>query len=226
MAVLAPMSDLEAVNRMLASIGGSPVNTLTVPGVGDVADATRQLTEALRDVETVGYSWNTDYNLPLTPDANGRIALPNGALDVDSRDTNVGIVVRRLTDATQSPPIDGLYLYDAVAHSFVFDSTKYNATSPLLVDVIWGFAFNDLPQPARTYIATAAARRFQAQKVNSTILDKYGAEDEERAFILLQRYERRSRNTNSFRSSAQLQRWMQRRSLLGFTKRDLVFGRL
>jgi hypothetical protein len=226
MAVLAPMTDLEAVNRMLSSIGSAPVNTLDGVVVGDVADATRQLNEALRDVETVGYSWNTDYNFPLTPDANGRIAVPYGALDVTSRDVNVGVVVRRLTDSTQTPPLDGLYLYDAIAHSFVFDATKYNTDTPLLVDVIWGFAFNDLPQAARTYIATAAARRFQAQKVNSTILDKFGAEDEERAFILLERYERRSRNTNSFQSSAQLQRWMQRRALAGYSKRDLVFGRL
>lgn len=221
MAVLAPMSDLDAVNRMLASIGSSPVDTLTVPGVGDVSDATRQLNEALRDVETVGYSWNTDYNYPLVPDTTtGKIVLPSGSLDIASRDVNVGIVVRR------DPASNSLTLYDAVGHTFVFDQTKYNATTPLLVDVIWGFPFNDLPQPARTYIATAAARRFQAQKVNSTILDKYGAEDEERAFILLERYERRSRNTNSFKSSAQLGRWMQRRSLLGFSKRDLVFGRL
>lgn len=220
MALLAPMSDLEAVNRMLTSIGGVPVNTLSVTGAGDVADAVRQLNEALRDVESVGYSWNTDYNYPLTPDTNGHIFLPTGTLDISSRDTNVGVVVR--TEPTSGNPA----LYDAVAHSFVFDSTKYNAQSPLLVDIVWGFAFNDLPQAARTYIATAAARRFQAQKVNSTILDKYGAEDEERAFVLLQRYERRSRNTNSFQSSASLQRWMQRRALAGYSKRDLVFGRL
>jgi hypothetical protein len=62
MSLLAPMTDLEAVNRMLAQHrSGSPVNTLEVPGVGDVADAKRHLNEALRDVQTVGYSWNTDY---------------------------------------------------------------------------------------------------------------------------------------------------------------------
>lgn len=207
MAVLAPMSSLEAVNRMLASIGGSPVNTIDVAGVGDVADAKRHLNEALRDVEAVGYSWNSDYGYKLYPDpTDGAILIPNGVLDVDASDVNSTIVVRR------HPERDELALYDADNQTFDF-STSYSADNPLLVDIIWGFAFDDLPQAARTYIATAAARRFQAQKVNSPILDRFDAEDEERAFLLLQRYERRSRDTNSFRRSASLQKWVGRRAL-------------
>ena len=195
MALLAPMTSLEAVNRMLASIGGSPVNTLEVAGVGDVADAKRHLNETLRDVETVGYSWNSDYAYKLTPDpADGAILLPEGTLDVDASDATVNVVVRR------HPSRDALALYDSDNQTFDFSAT-YTADNPLQVDIIWGFAFDDLPQAARTYIATAAARRFQAQKVNSPILDKFDAEDEERAFLLLQRYERRSRDTNSLRKS-------------------------
>jgi hypothetical protein len=201
------MTDLEAVNRMLASIGGSPVNTLEVPGVGDVADAKRQLNEALRDVQSVGYSWNTDYGFSLTPDpVTGAILLPEGVLDIDASDGTLSIVVR------QHPTLDQLALYDADNHTFDF-STTFSADNPLTVDVIWGFPFNHLPQAARTYIATAAARRFQAQKVNSPILDRFDEMDEARAFLLLQRYERRSRDTNSFRRSASLQKWTGRRAL-------------
>jgi hypothetical protein len=200
------MTDLDAVNRMLASIGGSPVNTIEVAGVGDVADAKRHLTETVRDVSTVGYSWNTDYGYSLTPDTDGAIMIPNGVLDIDASDATVTIVVRR------HPSKDALALYDADNHTFDF-SSSYSTENPLTVDIIWGFAFNDLPQAARTYIATAAARRFQAQKVSSPILDRFDAEDEERAFMLLQRYERRSRDTNSFRRSATLQKWVGRRAL-------------
>jgi hypothetical protein len=200
------MTDLEAVNRMLGTLGQAPVNTLEIAGVGDVADAKRHLTETLRDVETVGYSWNTDYGYELTPDADGAILLPTGTLDIDASDATANLTVRR------HPEKDALALYDADNHTFDFSET-YSADSPLSVDIIWGFAFNDLPQAARTYIATAAARRFQAQKVSSTILDKFDAEDEERAFFLLQRYERRSRDTNSFRRSATLQKWVGRRAL-------------
>jgi hypothetical protein len=200
------MTDLEAVNRMLASIGGSPVNTLDVAGVGDVADAKRHLNETLRDVEAVGYSWNTDYGFELTPNGDGAILLPDGTLDIDASDSTLTVVVRR------HPTLDALVLYDADNHTFDFSAT-YSADNPLSVDIIWGFPFNDLPQAARTYIATAAARRFQAQKVNSPILDRFNEIDEERAFFLLQRYERRSRDTNSFRRSATLQKWVGRRAL-------------
>jgi hypothetical protein len=204
--LLAPMTDLEAVNRMLASIGNSPVNTLEVAGVGDVADARRHLTETLRDVQAVGWSWNTDYRYKLTPGSAGALLLPSGTLDIDASDNTLTIVVRR------HPTLDELALYDADNHTFDF-SSSYSADNPLEVDIIWGFAFNDLPQAARTYIATAAARRFQAQKVNSPILDSFDAEDETRAMALLQRYERRSRDTNSFRRSASLQRWTRTRQL-------------
>lgn len=201
------MSDLDAVNRMLASLGGSPVNTLLVAGVGDVADAKRHLSETLRDVQTVGYSWNSDYGFELTPDpTSGAILIPDGVLDIDASDASLTIVERR------HPTLDARALYDADNHTFDFRA-KYSTESPLTVDIIWGFPFNDLPQAARTYIATAAARRFQAQKVNSPILDRFDADDEERAFMLLQRYERRSRDTNSFRKSPSLQKWTGRRSL-------------
>jgi hypothetical protein len=207
MALLAPMSDLDAVNRMLASLGGSPVNTLDVAGVGDVADAKRHLTETLRDVETVGYSWNSDTSYPLTPDpTTGAILIPEGALDIDATDQTVNVVER------VHPTLGQRALYDADNRTFDFSAT-YTADAPLNVDIIWGFEFNDIPQPARTYIATAAARRFQAQKINSTILDHFDEEDEMRAFLLLQRYERRSRDTNSFRRSASLQKWTGRRAL-------------
>lgn len=200
MAVLAPMTDLEAVNRMLGSLGQSPVNTLEVPGVGDVADAARHLNEALRDVETVGWAFNTDYGFTLTRDeTTGFIIIPDGVLDIDVSDSSVNAVERVLPTTGQRA------LYDADNHTFVF-------TADVTADIIWGFPFNDLPQAARSYIATAAARRFQAQKVNSPILDRYDSEDEERAFLLLQRYERRSRDTNSFRLSPSLQKWTGRRS--------------
>lgn len=212
MAVMAPMSSLEAVNRMLGSIGQAPVNTLDIPGVSDASKALQQLTETARDVQTVGWSWNTDTAYPLVPDAaTGGIALPAGTLDIDASDSSANIVVR--------PNADGvLALYDADNQTFDFSAT-YSDAAPLTVDIIWGFDFDSLPQAARSYIATAAARRFQAQIVNSPVLDRFNAEDEERAYLLLQRYERRSRDTNSFRKSASLQRWTGSRTLSSYTPR-------
>ena len=196
--VLSPMTDLEAVNRMLASIGQAPVNTIPTSGVGDAAKAAQQLAETARDVQTVGYCWNSDASYTLSPDEDGAILLPSGALDVDAAARTSNIQVRL------HPTKEQLALYDGDEHTFVFDDD-------VDVNIIWGYDFNSLPQPARAYIATAAARRFQAQVVSSVVLDRFNEEDEARAFMLLQRYERRCRDTNSFRRSASLKRWTRRR---------------
>lgn len=200
MAVLSPMTDLEAVNRMLASIGQAPVNTLALTGIGDVAKAIQQLAETTRDVQTVGYSWNMDTDYDLTPDAiTGYILFPAGALEVDPTDGTRNVVVRR------NPNNSLMNLYDVDEQTFVF-------TEAVPMTIIWGYEFNDLPPAARSYIATAAARRFQAQTVSSPVLDRFNEEDELRAYMLLQRHERRVRDTNSFRASGSLRRWTGRRS--------------
>lgn len=204
MSIMAPMTSLEAVNRMLASLGQAPVNTVDLAGVGDAANALRQLQETARDVQTVGYSWNSDYGMDLSPDpTDNSIVVPVNVLDIDASDASQSVVVRENANGV-------LALYDADNHTFSF-------TSPVTVDIIWGYEFDSLPQSARSYIATAAARRFQAQTVSSPILDRYSAEDEARAFALLQRYERRSRDTNAFRKSRTLASWTKRRSLSSYT---------
>lgn len=205
MAVLSPMTTLEAVNRMLASIGQAPVNTLIVPGVGDAAQALQHLTETTRDVEELGWSWNSDEAYELTPDTtDGAIVLPSGVLDIDASDKSTNVVVRK--HPTRGVPV----LYDKDNHTFDFRDT---VPDTLEVDIVWGFPFDELPAPARSYIATAAARRFQAQKVSSTILDRFNAEDQESAWLKLQRYEARASDTNIFRRSPALRRWTGRRAL-------------
>lgn len=200
MAVLSPMTDLEAVNRMLASIGLAPVNTLENSGIGDVAKAHQQLLETTRDVQSVGYSWNTDTQYKLTPDGDGAIILPEGVLDIDASDKSVNVVTRRHPDKGK------LALYNQDDQTFEFEAE-------LEVDIIWGYPFNDVPSAARAYIATAAARRFQAQVVSSPVLDRFNEEDEARAYMLLARHERRVSDLNSFRRSPALRRWVGRRAL-------------
>jgi len=197
MAMLVPMTELEAVNKMLSSIGQAPVNTLNVSGIGDVNKALQQLREVTRDVETVGWSWNTDEDWQLTPDASGIIALPQGALDVDPTDASRNVVIRK-------HPGGYLALWD-------LDGQTWEFATPLFVRIIWGFPFDELPSAARVYIATAAARRFQAQVVSSKVLDSFNEEDEERAWLLLQRRERAQRDTNLFRANPTIRKFFSRR---------------
>jgi hypothetical protein len=88
-------------------------------------------------------------------------------------------------------------LYDTANQTFEF-------ADAVSVKVVWAFPFEDLPETARTYIATSAARRFQSKLIGSQILDRYEEEDELKAWLQLEREERGARKTNLFRNNAGL----------------------
>ncbi len=197
--LLSAQTELEAVNRMLESIGQAPVNSLDVSGISDVTKARNALRETSRDLQTAGWSWNTDTSYTLSPDVNGYIAVPPGVLDIDATDTTINVTPRA------NPNADGaIHLWDGDNHTFVFSGT-------VDCDITWGFPFETLPQAARTYIATSAARRFQAQLVSSPVLDRYNEEDVQAAWLLLQRKERAARDTNIFRVNTTVSQFFNRR---------------
>lgn len=187
MPVMEPMTELEAVNEMLMSIGQSPVNTLTVSGIKDVSIAHQRLQQATRRTLTRGYTFNTDEDYELSPDVDGIVILPSNALRIESMDT-ANLVMRR-------HPNKGMAVYNKDERTFIF-------TAPVSLKIIWAFPFGDLPETARNYIATVAARRFQSKAIGSQILDRYEEEDEMKAWLLLDREERGSRKTNLFRNSS------------------------
>lgn len=190
MPMIQVMTELEAVNEMLMSIGEAPVNTLAVTGISDVNIAKAELVKVSRRIQSRGWNWNTDDDYEIAPDIDGICIVPDGALKVDATDYTANIVQRR-------HPEKGMALYDRDAKSFTF-------TEPVSCKVVWGFAFEDLPETARAYVATAAGRKFQSRVVGSPILDRYGEEDEQRAWFLLEREERAGRDTNLFRRNATL----------------------
>lgn len=196
MAVINPMTELEAVNEMLMSIGQAPVSTLEVTGIKDVNIAKAELQKVSRRVQSQGWNWNSDESFPLTPDVDGIILIPAGAIKVDPTDKFTNLVQRR-------HPTKGLALYNKDDRTFVF-------ASPVECNIVWAYDFEDLPETARCYIATAAGRKFQSRIVGSRILDAFQAEDEARAWVLLIREERASRDTNMFRRNPGLQAFSNR----------------
>lgn len=197
--MISPMTELEAVNEMLLSIGQAPVSTLSVTGIKDVNIAKAELTKVSRRVQSRGWNWNTDDDYELLPDADGYVKVPSEALKVDASDPYTNLVVRR--HDTKGP-----CLYNRDERSFLFPRGK-----AVKVSVVWGFGFEDLPETARCYIATSAGRKFQSRVIGSQILDRFQAEDEQRAYILLEREERASRDTNLFRRNAGLKGFGNRR---------------
>ena len=162
-------TELEAVNIMLAAIGESPVNTLTGTLPVDVKLAQTTLEEVNKEVQTEGWSFNTEINVELTRDGSNHIALSSNVLIVDPN-----IHDHPDVDAIQI----GLKLYDRKEHTYEFDDD-------LKCTVVYIRTFNDIPEPAKRYINIKAARIFVDRLVSDEGLRTYTQQDEVRARSIL-----------------------------------------
>ena len=164
--IYAPITELEAVNDMLRTIGEQPVSTLVTSGLSEATIAYDVLQTVSREVQSRGLHCNSEEHYPLTKDADGYINIPANALKVDGFYTYDDVVMR------------GTRLYDRYNHTFVFTEDKE-------VNIVFFLPFTDLPQTARQYIYIKAARRLQAQLIGSATLDGFTKEDEQKAWVAL-----------------------------------------
>lgn len=178
---LQPTSALEAVNDMLGSIGQGGVNSLESNESVDANIAVGILVNTSREVQERGWFFNTDYNYPLVPDADGEIKLPPGMLQFEPDDSVRGRIVERSRK-----------LYDRENHTFLFE-----AGTVIYGRVVWLLGFEDLPQAARTYIHRQAGRAFQSQRAPDQILYAFTREREEEALTALSRAQLRADRPNA-----------------------------
>lgn len=173
---------LDAVNLMLASIGQSPVNTLSGSLPKDVSKAVIALDSALREVLTQGWSFNSDTEYELTPDGSSNIAIPATALQVDP-------TYGQDYTPRYNSSLAGMYLYDRESRVWTF-------SNDVKVDIVWAFEFEQIPQHARQYVATKAARKFQSGILASAVLHQFTRDDESEAYATFRRVEKRQKNFN------------------------------
>lgn len=165
------LTELEAVNVMLSVIGEAPINTLEGAATVDVIQAKAILSQVSREVQSVGWHFNTERDYPLLPDVNGNIILASNMVLVDA-DTEADI------DVAQR----GNKLYDRKNHTFKF-------TKSIKAEVIYLLSFEELPQVARQFIVVRVARIFQDRMVGSETLHGFSAEDEKKALADLKELE-------------------------------------
>jgi hypothetical protein len=166
---VAATTELEAINIMLAAIGEAPVNSLIGTLPVDVKLAQSTLTEFNKEIQSEGWSFNTEIDVTLTRDASNQIALSQDILRIDA-------------NIHQHPTIDpiqrGLKLYDRLNNKFEFDED-------LICTVIYLRTFEEIPEPARRYITIKAARVFVDRLVTDDGLRTYTEQDETRARAIL-----------------------------------------
>ena len=166
---VAATTELEAINIMMAAIGETPVNTLTGTLPADVVMARSTLTEINKQVQSEGWSFNTEIDVTLTRDSSNNINLSSDVLRVDA-------------NIHQHPTIDpiqrGLKLYDRQNNTFVFEED-------LICTVVYLRTFAEIPEQARYYITIRAARLFVDRLVGDDGLRTYTQQDETRARVIL-----------------------------------------
>ena len=166
---VAATTELECINIMLAAIGEAPVNSLTGTVPVDVRIAQSTLIEVNKQVQSEGWSFNTEIDVTLTRDGSNNIPLGTDVLRVDAQ----------THDHPSIDPIQrGLKLYDRKNNTFVFDED-------IRCTVVYFRSFDELPEQARSYMTIKAARIFVDRFVSDQSLRTYTQEDEIRARSVL-----------------------------------------
>ena len=165
-------TELSAVNSILGSIGQAPITSLQASGGIDplanpeISFVKNLLDEVSKDVQTIGWTFNSEYKVKKSPDAQGNYVVPSNAILYDisngqiDRSTNV---VKR----------DGK-LFDTINQTDVFSGEYY-------FDIVTLYPFQDVPPAIQRYIIARASMRAATQLVSNADLVKLLQVEEEQA---------------------------------------------
>ncbi|MEY9719275.1 hypothetical protein ABIA22_001765 [Sinorhizobium fredii] len=185
---LAPLTELEAINEILATGSDSPISTLEENTVIDASLAMNTLRATSVEVQTRGWNFNTEESWPLAPDNTGEIRLPRNTLKLDTVGESAGLnCVQR-----------GLRLYNKGDRTYTFDG-------PVTVDLVVGLDFEELPSTARLYITIKAARKYQDRYFGDPNTHSYTLQDELAAQSVMMDEELQSTDPNMLSDSQFMQ---------------------
>lgn len=167
------LTELDAINTMLSTIGETPVTTID-ESLPDVAMAKKILDAANRDVQTLGLNSNTEENYEIAVSAGtgteGRYLVPTSpyetVLRIDASNPYRNVVRR------------GDRMYDKDNNTEIFTETTMD------FDITWMLPFADLPVSTRIYITMKAAKVFHNRVLGSEVVGPYAQQDEFSAWNL------------------------------------------
>ena len=174
-------SKLDMVNRCLRAIGETPLPSGTLlPNLQlgtDAEIASRIVEETMREVQSIGWYFNMDYDFKLYPDEQDFITVPATMLRMDTYDDNQYI-------------IKGRRVYDTYNQTFVIEKEYITA------DVVWLVDYELLPVEAYEYIANRAARKFGEEVIAAAEIVEVTRSKETDAYIRLQRRQLQTQDYN------------------------------
>ena len=139
------LSELDAVNIVLLAAAEAPVHSLADAnnqGLSQAALAQDILSNELRQLQSRGWSWNTDCDISLTPDANNHFPIPGDSLlvELNVEGTRSNVIVR-----------NGL-LYDRNKQTY-----KLGVNSYRVLKIVYELPYDEVPYPAQYLAAWEAA---------------------------------------------------------------------
>lgn len=178
-------TELQAVNTMLSAVGEPPINNLEGNKNADAAIARNILTEISREVQAMGWHFNTQDKVNFNPHPTTKeIEIPESVMRIDLDQTNSTSDSR---DVTQRGP----KLFDRTNNTYEFDSK-------VVARVTYALDWDELPEPVRRYVTVKGARVFQDRMVGSEKHHGFSREDEVRALSLLKEFEGDTADTSIF----------------------------
>lgn len=168
--IITPLTTLDAINEILASIGEAPVDTVEDTGNVEVESALQILNRVSRQVQQDGYTFNTITNYQLIPDRFTK--------EIQWNDQLLRLVS---TDDRYLRNRGGL-VYDVTNNTDKFD-TAIEAEAVVLVP------FEETPSAFREYITIRTAREFTVRYLGDPALLQELMDEEQRAKARVFEYE-------------------------------------
>ena len=154
-------TELDAINILLAAIGTAPVNNIDTANT-DAVMAKNYIHNALKEIQTEKWYFNTEDNYQLIPDINNEIHLADNIINIDS--------IGRFGENTNLIP-RGKKLYDRLNHT-------YKIQNPITANILLCLEIDELPETAVQYIIAKAARKYQEELLGDPSLRTWTKEDE------------------------------------------------
>ena len=185
-------TELEAVNTILSTIGEAPLSTLTGSLPVDGTMAKSVLNEINREVQSMGWHFNTQPKVTLSKDAgNSTIPLATNILRVE---LNPYIHSKTDYDIVQRNNI----LFNLVTNTSTFTEDLKD------VKVVYLLDFADIPEQAKRYITIRSARVFHDRTLGANTLHKFSVEDEKKSLVILRQAEASTGDYSVFDSPDQI----------------------
>ena len=182
------MSELQAVNMMLTTIGEQPIaNINDKAGLQDASIAQDILHNTSRQVQSRGWIFNTDLQKILSPD---NATATGGKIKIDTNVLRIDTTAKKRSSKTDIIERAG-YLYDREKNTYLF-------TDDVTVDYVTFLPFDSLPESARRYISVKSARIFHDRVVGSSELHAFFQQDELQAWSDLLEYQSEVADFNIF----------------------------